>query len=108
MSQYQRHDTRVQNLEFATAWQHLTTQERNYAYYMLKASWAGAKMVPHQVSYESPALFAIFLAYFKDADFVKLEECAQKAGATKEEWKNFIAYAGGFYISWNFFWLRLH
>jgi len=36
---------------------------------MSKASWAGAKMVPHQLSYESPALFVIFLAYFKDPDF---------------------------------------
>lgn len=56
-------------------------------------------MVPHQVSYESPVLFAIFLTYFKDTDFVKLEECALKAGATNEEWKNFIAYAGGFYAN---------
>lgn len=64
---------------------------------MSKASWAGAKMVPHQLSYESPALFVIFLAYFKDPDFQYLEECAAEDGITQIEWKNFIAYCGGFY-----------
>ena len=54
-------------------------------------------MVPHQICYEAPALFCIFLCYFKDADFQLLEESAIKAGATTQEWQNFVAYAGGFY-----------
>jgi len=37
----------VQNLQFSTAFQYLTVEERNYAYYLAKASWEGAKMVPH-------------------------------------------------------------
>ena len=69
MSIYIHHESRVQNLAFSHAWKYLTEKEKNYAYYMTKASWAGAKMVPHQISYESPALFCIFLAYFKDPDF---------------------------------------
>jgi hypothetical protein len=36
---------------------------------MSKASWAGAKMVYHQISYEAPALFILFQAYFADKDF---------------------------------------
>ena len=40
-------DTRVQGLYFEKPWSFLTTKEKNYAYFMSKASWAGAKMVPH-------------------------------------------------------------
>lgn len=69
MSIHIHHESRVQNLGFSHAWKYLTEKEKNYAYFMSKASWAGAKMVPHQISYESPALFCIFLAYFKDPDF---------------------------------------
>jgi hypothetical protein len=64
---------------------------------MSKASWAGAKMVFHQLSYESPALFILFQAYFADKDFEKLQKCAAAEGVTNEEWKEFIAYVGGFY-----------
>jgi hypothetical protein len=53
-------DTRVQNLEYSNSWSHLTEQEKNYAYFMEKASWAGAKVVLHQISYETPAIFCIF------------------------------------------------
>lgn len=76
MSAHIRPDSRVQNLSFSKAWTFLTEKEKNYAYYMTKASWAGAKMVPHQISYEAPALFSIFLSYFKDPDFQLLEEHA--------------------------------
>ncbi len=39
----------------------------------------------------------MFQAYFADRDFQHLEECAIGAGVSKEEWKEFIAYVGGFY-----------
>jgi hypothetical protein len=47
-------------LEFEKSWGLLTPREQNYAYYLFKAAWAGAKMVFHQVSYEAPALFVLF------------------------------------------------
>ena len=53
-------DTRVQNLEYAEPWKLLSEKEKNYAYFLSKASWAGAKMVFHQICYEAPALFLIF------------------------------------------------
>jgi len=56
--------TPVQKLDYTKAWEFLETKEKNYAYFLEKASWAGAKMVFHQISYESPALFLIFQAYF--------------------------------------------
>lgn len=46
------------------AFKTLTNREKNYAYYMEKASWAGAKMVLHQVSYEAPAIFILLHAFF--------------------------------------------
>lgn len=97
MSKHIHHESRVQNLAFSKAWTFLTEQERNYAYFMAKASWAGARMVPHQISYEAPALFVIFQTYFRDPDFQLLEECAIKDGATLIQWKNFIAYVAGVY-----------
>ncbi|CDW76384.1 dipeptidyl-peptidase 3 [Stylonychia lemnae] len=90
-------DTRVQYLDFVKPWTQLTDQERNYAYYIYKASWAGALMVPHQISYEAPALFTLFQAYFQQKDLLALEEAAATHGVTQEEWQKFVAYVGGFY-----------
>ena len=50
----------VQGLDFAEPWNLLADKEKNYAYFMSKASWAAAKSVFHQMSYEAPALFLIF------------------------------------------------
>ena len=97
MSQFIKAETRVQRLDFDKAWEFLTETERNYAYYMSKASWAGAKMVFHQISYEAPPLFLLFQAYFCEKDFQALEESALASGATAEEWVEFIAYVAGFY-----------
>ena len=97
MSSHIKLDTRVQNLDFQKPWQFLTDQEKNYAYYIQKASWAGAKMVFHQVSYESPALFLLFQLYFQSKNFQVLQDSAAAAGVTEDEWKKFIAYVAGFY-----------
>ena len=92
-------ETRVQNLQMAEPWKQLNEKERNYAYFMAKASWAGAKMVLHQISYESPPIFLLFQAYFQKRDFLVLEEAALSAGVTDTEYKQFMAYAGGFYAN---------
>jgi dipeptidyl-peptidase-3 len=98
MSKYIKLDTTVQNLEYDKSWKLLSTKEQNYAYYLFKASWAGAKMVFNQISYESPALFILFQLYFQGKDFQGLQEAAEKkAGVTSEEWQRFIAYVAGFY-----------
>ena len=69
MAKHIKLDSRVQNLEFESSWAQLSENERNYAYYMTKASWAGALITSHQCSYEAPALFMIFQAYFADKNF---------------------------------------
>lgn len=66
---------------------------------MSQASWAGAKMVFHQISYESPALFIIFQAYFQERDFFKLEDAANQKGVSSEDFKKFICFIGGFYAN---------
>jgi dipeptidyl-peptidase-3 len=88
--------SRVHHLEFSEPWSFLTPKERNYAYFMSKASWAGAKMVFHQMSYEAPALFCLFQAYFHGKDFEMLHEEAVKS-VSEEEWNHFITYVAGFY-----------
>lgn len=90
-------ETPVQNLQYSNAWTFLTEKEKNYAYFISKASWAGAKMVFHQISYEAPALFLVFQAFFQEKDFYKLELAAHDAGVSADDYNKFIAYAGGFY-----------
>ena len=99
MAKHIRHESRVQNLEFAGSWGQLSDQEKNYAYYMSKAAWAGVFINIHQISYEGPIIFALFQAYFADKNFDELQAAAMGGveGLTQDDWKNFIAYVGGFY-----------
>ena len=76
MAKHIRLDSRVQNLEYASSWSQLSDQEKNYAYYMSKASWAGVFINLHQVSYEGPILFCLFQAYFADKNFDELQQAA--------------------------------
>ena len=65
---------------------------------MSKASWAGAKMVMHQLCYEAPPLFLLFQSYFHERDFFVLEKAAlANDNVGPEQWKQFIAYVAGFY-----------
>jgi len=49
------------------------------------------------MSYEAPALFLIFQAYFQGKDFMVLRSAALASGATDDEWKKFLAYVAGVY-----------
>ena len=57
---------------------------------MNKASWAGALMIPHQTSYESPPLFVILSAYFS-------ENNTDRTNITKEEYEQFLSYSAAFF-----------
>ena len=96
MTDFIQVETPVQELDYVEALAKLTDAEKNYAYFMSKASWAGAKMVFNQIIYESPALFMIFQAYFQERDFFKLETAARTV-TSQQNWKKFIAYVAGFY-----------
>jgi len=71
-------ETHVQALHYKDSFAHLTEKEKNYAYFLNQASWAGAKMVFHQISYEAPAIFLLIQAYFQNKNFFELEESALK------------------------------
>jgi len=65
---------------------------------MAKASWAGAKMVPHQISYEAPPLFVMLHAFFQDKNFIQLEkEIVDNKTVKSEDIRAFKAYAAAFY-----------
>ena len=61
------------------SWNQISEQEKNYAYYMTKASWEGALVTLHQISYESPLIWCIFQVYFADKNFEELEACAMQS-----------------------------
>ena len=54
----------ILNLNFKEAFEQLTDEEKEYAYYLSKACWEGAPIVLFQISYESPPLFIIFQNFF--------------------------------------------
>ena len=66
LDKYIHRESNTTLVNFTSAWSQLSEREKNYAYYISKASWAGAKMVFHQMSYESPPLFLLFQAFFQD------------------------------------------
>jgi hypothetical protein len=47
MQKYISPESPCQNLNYFEAFSHLTEKEKNYAYFLSKASWAGAKMTFH-------------------------------------------------------------
>lgn len=97
MAKHIRADSRIQNLNYSTSWQQLSEKEKNYAYYMSKASWEGALITLHQMCYEAPALFCIFQTYFAEKNFEELQGRAAAEGVSPEQWANFVAYVGGFF-----------
>ena len=80
-------ESRIQNLTFSGPWTYLTEKEKNYAYYMSKASWAGALITLHQICYEAPPLFCLFQAFFADKNFEELQANAMSKvpGLTEQE-----------------------
>ena len=97
MAKHISSESRVQNLDYFNSWKQLSEQEKNYAYYMSKASWEGALITLHQLCYEAPPLFCIFQTYFADKNFEELEARAAAVGVSTQHWQNFINYVGGFY-----------
>lgn len=83
--------------DFREGWELLTSDERNYAYYFHRASWAGALICLHEVSYESPVLFCLSQFYFGGRSWTENENAALKVeGVTQEDFKKFVAYWAGF------------
>ena len=69
--------TPIMNWDISPAFNQLTPQEKNYTYYMTKATWAGAKTIFHDIAYEAPPMFLIFQGYFQGKNFEALEKSAK-------------------------------
>ena len=98
-SRYVSKDSEVTLQNFTAAYSQLTDKEKNYAYYMSKASWAGSKMVMHQICYEGPPIFLILQSYFQGKNFDELKKAAMKENISEAEWKMFLAYTSAFYTN---------
>lgn len=89
-------DIMVHLKDFTEAFKELTPKEKLYAYHFTRASWHGALMVFHQVSYESPVIFCLGQFYFSGQDLDALKRAALEAGADEENFEHFVAYFGAF------------
>ena len=62
------HELAIGVLDSQAAFNQLTQKEKLYAYYMYKASWAGAEIVQRQISDESPQIIKLFTDIFSEND----------------------------------------
>ena len=83
------------------AWQGLTDEEKNYAYYLSEAGHAGAKMIYHQISYESPPLFLLLSAYFQEKNIDHLSKAAVKKKIPIKTFLNFVLYSAGVFENYS-------
>lgn len=54
----------IMTLDFKAAFEQLTQKEKEYTYYLYKASWEGLPINLFQLSYESPGIFIILQKFF--------------------------------------------
>ena len=80
---------------YSEGFKDLTEKEKNYAYYFTRASWEGALMCFHQISYESPVIMCLGTFLFSGKTVASFKEAALKAGSNDEDFKFFIAYFTG-------------
>jgi hypothetical protein len=55
---------KIITLNFQSAFEHLTKNEKLLAYYLQRSCWDGAPIMLFQNSYESPAIFIILQNFF--------------------------------------------
>ena len=85
-----------------SAWQGLTDKQKNYAYYMSEAGMAGAKMIPHQRSYESPPLFMLLSAFFQDKNLDQLTiDIRQSKKVDVKKFLHFVLYSSGVFENYS-------
>lgn len=88
----------IVNVDFRESFEQLTEEEKNYLYYLSKASWAGQAIDLFQTSYESPALFIIFQTFF--SSFQNIKDLDGKIKAKNIDpliYNKFLEYAANFY-----------
>ena len=82
--------------DFSEGFRDLTPQEKHYAYHFVRASWEGALMCLHQVSYESPVIFCLAQFYFSGQSVGDLRAAAEACGLSDRAFDHYVAYFAGF------------
>ncbi|KAH8915504.1 hypothetical protein BT69DRAFT_1325191 [Atractiella rhizophila] len=74
----------------------LTKEEKLYAHWISKASWAGARVIMEQWAPHANSLYDFLILLFTDPStgtiFADLEEVRTKAGVEQNEFKYFVGY----------------
>ncbi|KAJ3251645.1 hypothetical protein HDU77_005765 [Chytriomyces hyalinus] len=89
-------DVPIARLEAKEHFDSLSDQQKNYAHFIGRASWAGARIVSATTSHEAPVLFQMALDLFKSAEDPKtirdVSAYKSASGLSEESWKAFIEY----------------
>lgn len=86
----------IMTIDCQQAFNRLDLREKLYAFHFSRASWEGSKICYFERSYESPALFYLFMKIFSVQTIEDVRAETLKSGLNEEEWKKLTAYIAGF------------
>jgi len=86
----------IMTIDCQQAFNRLDIREKLYAFHFSRASWEGSKICYFERSYESPALFYLFMKIFSVQTIEEVRAETLKNGLNEEEWKKLTAYIAGF------------
>ena len=81
--------------DFSEGFDDLTPKEKKYALHFNRASWSGALICFHQVSYESPVLFCLSQFLFANQNPKKLKQNMKEKKIEEKDFSRFLAYFAG-------------
>ncbi|KAG2177685.1 hypothetical protein INT44_008199 [Umbelopsis vinacea] len=88
----------VARLEAKTFFEQLSKNEKLYAHYMAKASFAGSRIILAQTNPHGPEIFDLIQSVFttKDGRMVDIDQLQKDSGVSKESFEDFVQYATQF------------
>ncbi|KAJ3186335.1 hypothetical protein HDU85_007775 [Gaertneriomyces sp. JEL0708] len=95
-------DFPICQLEVKKHFESLSEKEQQYAHFIGRASWAGARAISASISEESPILLELILNLFTEPSSATttpklrsgLADIQARAGVSEESWKLFLEYVG--------------
>ena len=87
--------TPVCTLEVREAFELLTKQEKEYAFWIGSASWAGSVICLRQCSPESVSIFCLLLTVFSSLPIKDIVQRAKDDGMDDEDISRVLVYAAG-------------
>merc|ERR1712137_612854 len=88
-------DVPINKLECEDSFQLLSKEEKLYAHYLSKASWAACPIVSIQTSPESISILRMIVSLFSNSSFDSIKEKSEKLVST-EDWDFFTQYVANF------------